>query len=558
MAKWKEWSAENRIYLIVSILCIGYLCIPLTTGMVSQGGDLWYHLLRIENIKESLLDGQFPVRIGSLFYNGYGYASSLCYPELFLYIPAFFRVLGVSIANSLNLFLALTIIGSFCTSFWCAKKISKDKDMALISAMIYSMSQYHIANLLVRGSVGEAQAFVFFPFIVYGLYDLIHGEYEKPWIFGLGFFGLMFSHTISLVIALCVTLALCLVYAKRVILNGRKFVKLLLTAGVVLLATCAYWGPFLEQLLSVEMKFGTPWTLVSETAVQWNQIFSVGNYDYTFNFDLTILLLCLVVITVPKTDENKEVYRKAKWFLALGFVTLFVCTKWFPWKLVQPVLNNLQFPWRFYAIASLFFSIALGIFILLKTKKRFLTETFLAVFVIMVIGATGFYRSHPLEYLELEQDYFKQTYTTFNVVQGEWLPKAVPEETKWYLDRQVVTDAGTVLPHTEEKGMALSFVRTGEEKTCEVPFLWYKGYEAVLHTEAGKVIPLSIYQKKSVEGQTEERGGIIVVDFDGNTEAGTVVVSYVGTMLQQVTLWVSLITILIFVWYKIIHRGKNI
>lgn len=539
MAKWKNWIAANKTAVIASVLCIGYLCVPLTTGMVSQGGDLWYHLLRIENIKESILDGQFPVRIGSLFYNGYGYASSLCYPELFLYIPAFFRLLGVSIADSLNLFLALTVLGSFFACFWCAKQITKDKDMALISAMVYSMSQYHIANLFVRGSVGEAQAFVFFPLIVYGLYDLIQGRFEKPWVFGLGFWGLMFSHTISLVIALCVTFGLCLIYCKRVIVNGRKLCKLLITAAAVLLASCMYWLPFIEQLLSVEMKFGTPWTLVSETAVQWNQIFSVGSYDYTFNFDLSILLLCLPVFVLPKAKENEQDRKKACWFLALGLFTLFVCTRWFPWKLVQPVLNNLQFPWRFYAIASLFLSLAVGIMVMLKTRKHFLRESVLVIFVIMVVGATSFYENHPLDYMELEQDYFKQTYTTFNVVQGEWLPKAVPEETKPLFDRRVITDAGEILLHNEEKGMTVSFDRSGEEAYCDVPFIWYKGYQATLQTADGESIPLAV-------SQDADNYGLVKVDFAGNTEAGKVVVTYGGTVIQHVTLWISLLTIVVW------------
>ena len=124
---------------IITFLCIAYLLVPLTTGMVSQGEDLWYHLLRIESIKTSILDGQFPVRISSLFMNGYGYATSLCYPEFFLYIPAFFRILGLGIADSLNLFLALTVVGCYASAYFCAKGITKDKRTALLAAVIFSM-----------------------------------------------------------------------------------------------------------------------------------------------------------------------------------------------------------------------------------------------------------------------------------------------------------------------------------------------------------------------------------------------------------------------------------
>ena len=180
-----------------------YMAAPLGNTRLHTGHDFSYHLLRIENIKDGLLNGQFPVRIGPLFLNHRGYASSLFYPELFLYIPALFRLAGFTIETSYKLFALLTIVGCFITTYLCAKGISKEKYTALITAVIFSACQYHIANLYVRGAVGEAQAFVFFPLVVYGIYDLIYRDFEKAWVMGLGFWGLMFSHSISLVIALC-------------------------------------------------------------------------------------------------------------------------------------------------------------------------------------------------------------------------------------------------------------------------------------------------------------------------------------------------------------------
>ena len=125
------WAKDNKFLLLISALAIGYVCLPLATHMMHSGEDLGYHLLRIENISEGLKDGQFPVKIGPIFLNGYGYASSLCYPELFLYIPAVLRILGVGIEPSYKVFAFLCIAGSYLTMLYAAYRISgKEKTAA--------------------------------------------------------------------------------------------------------------------------------------------------------------------------------------------------------------------------------------------------------------------------------------------------------------------------------------------------------------------------------------------------------------------------------------------
>ena len=80
---------------------------PLFTDYLTQGHDMNFQLYRIEGIKDGLLSGQFPVRIHPTHANGYGYATPVLYPELFLYIPAVFRLMGMSVVGSFQLFLLL-------------------------------------------------------------------------------------------------------------------------------------------------------------------------------------------------------------------------------------------------------------------------------------------------------------------------------------------------------------------------------------------------------------------------------------------------------------------
>ena len=79
-------SFETRLnFLILTGLCL-YASVPLFTQSFKQSDDICYHLLRIEGLKDGMLDGQFPVVIFPEALAGNGYLNSM-YPYLFLYSP---------------------------------------------------------------------------------------------------------------------------------------------------------------------------------------------------------------------------------------------------------------------------------------------------------------------------------------------------------------------------------------------------------------------------------------------------------------------------------------
>lgn len=53
--------------------------------LMRGGGDLFYHLMRVEGIRDAFLTGQFLVRISPEWQQGYGYASPIFYGETVLY-----------------------------------------------------------------------------------------------------------------------------------------------------------------------------------------------------------------------------------------------------------------------------------------------------------------------------------------------------------------------------------------------------------------------------------------------------------------------------------------
>jgi len=71
---------EQQLVVWVLLLCIGIVYLPYATDYYNLGADSAFHMLRIEGLKETLLNGgQFPVRVQSNWLYDHGYAVSTFY-----------------------------------------------------------------------------------------------------------------------------------------------------------------------------------------------------------------------------------------------------------------------------------------------------------------------------------------------------------------------------------------------------------------------------------------------------------------------------------------------
>ncbi|MDE7224227.1 MAG: hypothetical protein K2O34_10655, partial [Acetatifactor sp.] len=70
--------SQKNIFL--GLLAVTVLSsIPLMTDYIVSSGDIGYHLLRIEGLKDGIVSGQFPVRIAPDWQQGNGYADAVFY-----------------------------------------------------------------------------------------------------------------------------------------------------------------------------------------------------------------------------------------------------------------------------------------------------------------------------------------------------------------------------------------------------------------------------------------------------------------------------------------------
>ncbi len=531
-------QGDNRIYFNIFIAAMLVMCFPLFNNQLFIGHDWTYHMLRMQSLKEGLLTGQLPVRVNPLFLNGYGYASSLFYPDVLLYIPVGLQLLGIGIEESYKIFLTLVLAASFLTAYYCGKGITKSSYAGIIFALVFSLSQYHLQNIYTRFAVGEVTAYIFLPFVIYGLYNLIFEEFEKPWLLVVGFSGLMLTHTISLGLSGLSAVIITLFAFPSLLKQPKKLLWLFFSILAVLGITCWYWVPIVEQMLSAT--FGLTHSLPIWIQVRAVKIPVMFANSYILKgsdvaIGLSITLLCLLRIFIDKNPETSRERKIINWSMGFGFLFLFVASDLFPWQLAPSIFNNLSYPWRHYAMASLLLAAAIGMMmeVLFRGDIRMLGLILLVLFMVGS-GITVVTNSITTigDPIDLTAKYYKIAKNTDAISGGEWLPSGVDPKAVSYAKPVVITSDGKLLPFTKD-GLKTVIEYDTPRKYVDVPIIYYKGYSAEYEDSSGKSLSLPI----SDAGTNKT----VRVDTDSILGPGTITINYTGTNAQKVSLIASII-----------------
>ncbi len=568
---------ENRIVFFILLFSVVCACAPLFTRLCINGHDLEYHLLRIESLKEGILAGRPFLKVNMLFFGGAGYASSMFYPDFLLYFPAVLRAIGVSINASYHAFAGLCILLCGLSSYFCGKGITGSKYAGLIIAVLLTFCNYHIEDIYVRSAVGEYTAFIFLPLVIYGVFNALYEGMDKPYILGAGFLGLILCHTGSFVICLFFCFAVFLFNLKIFMEDPKIFKRLIATAGITAGISCFYWLPVLEQLKSAVFYVSTPWVRPVDEAGTFIGLFS-SVFPSIGAPLILIYALRLLVRREPGTGLSKHeglkstpsydnasgsalgaenyrggLLRFADTLYIIGAFAALLSTRLFPWERFGDYMTFMQFPWRFYIISSAFFAFADGILLYrffrsgLERSSKDKAETAsvslkdgacplsvlsVAVFILSALSAFTVMERNDQGYYDYSDDYYSHLPFTANVIAGEWLPETVTEKEDIVPESgRAVSDTGEELRFERNKNeIALSVDRAYEY--ADVPFIYYKGYEALC----------SNGERLRIDGSG--KNGFARVYFD-NGEKGDIIVRYAGTKAQAVSKLVSAIAVLL-------------
>lgn len=525
---------KNIVLFLLVIAIISSITLFLIPNM-SRGHDLAFHLSRISAIKDNLKLGIMGGYIYPNYLGGYGYGNGLFYPDLFLYIPAFFSYLGLSVITSYKLFLLLISFCSVGAMYICVKEISKNKKSALISSFIYGFASYRLIDMFTRAALGETLAFVFAPIIIYGMYEIIYGDYKKFYILTIGMSGLILSHLISTYLIGIVLVIMCLVNIKKLFKEKKRILYLVLAALATVCLTAYFIFPMLEQMLSGKFIFNN----LDETSKLLERSLPIWSIFIEFPYHVLRKLWIPTgigigfIVLIYYYFKNFKNYDKFTHFCFITAMIFLICaTNIFPWNLFQNILSPIQFPWRFYFISVLLLSVGSGLMLSKSTKdinKRARVLFVLFLIPVITISTVNFFEKNIKEVGDYEISF------------GEYMPLSADKN--YILERKDVITTTYPLEHSFTRNgleLTINYNNNQGNNSLELPLLYYKGYKAISNDKE-----LNVYQTNN---------GLVGVDI--NDEEGTIYVYYGGTKIQKLSKIVSIITMIVFVIYlRLRKRG---
>lgn len=546
-----DWikKRENQIFFSVTLVTIFIAICPMLSKYCLIGHDTEYHLLRIEALKQQIEMGKPFLKVNPTFFGGAGYASSLFYPDLLLYIPAILRILGFSIKSSYHIFMILCVVLCYGISYACAKRMTRNRYIGMLFAIIITLSSYHLDDIVVRAAVGEYTAFIFIPLVVYGVYNLCFEDMSKPWILGLGMGLVLLCHTLSFAMCIIMIVLMMAFNFDVFIKKPRLLLKLVSTAFFTILATIWYWAPIMEQFISTKFYVSQPWIEPAQEAVKVTSIFSFA--FPTLGVGLMLLLIPRVLIF---RNEDDTILKYADQCIAAGIIFALMASEIMPWDRFGKYFSMVQFPWRIYVISSVLLSIGAAVVVYRLTgaicigasdtpkeyddEHRVINSDSLInkygvvlalVLAVMTVATIYTYSNQTREYYDFSNDYYSYKPYTASVIAGEWLPLSVTDKDSIVeMAEHAIASDGSEINFERENGV-LTFKTDGRYEYVDVPLIYYKGYSAT----SGDV-------RLSLDGNGSN--GFVRVYTYGITDEITVY--YEGTIFQKLMLVLGCMVIL--------------
>lgn len=475
---------------------------PLLMKGIYCGADLPFHLMRIEGLAEEFRNGYIPPKLSSLWLGGYGYPVSVYYGDLLLYAFAFLRIMGISAVVVYKLYIIFINAGTTVISYICFKKISRQRNIALVETLAYVTAGYRIVNIYTRSAVGEYSAMMFLPVVALAVYRIYATDcdewrqYKKnAFLLALGMTGLIGTHILTTEMIVFVLVLLGIVLWKKTFRIDTMRVY-----GLAVLETIAlnlyFIIPFLDYYINVDVNINN----TIDNVIQHNQFHGayVGQYFSFFqsmfggsDVDLSVrmsftpglVLILTLVAGIVLWIENR-LTKEMTILTVFSMIMLFMASNLFPWdylaghfKLGQ-LLAQVQYPWRYIGIATIFLTMLLGSILQYLTARWDLGQA--KKVCLMIVGAcmfmSFFYVSDYSNNTEpLMYGYDVSAYMAASICTEEYLRYG----TNYHmLSSEIGYENMQEISILSRKGHAMELYCRAEDVNgyVEVPMLHYKGY----------------------------------------------------------------------------------
>lgn len=553
-----KWSAERRAVFGVLIFTSFFTSLPLFQSGLTAGVDLVFHLSRFEGLYRGFGFGgggiQFPVRVQPGWLDGYGYAVSVFYGDILMYVPALLRAVGFTLEECYKVYLGGVNITTVFLSFYAFKRITQKDVPAMIGSVLYAGSAARV-GMMYTVVLGGVSGMMFYPLIVAGFYLLFTEEvesegYRRIWILlTVGFTGILMTHMLSCLMWGLYSVLLCVVMWKR-LLRKDTFLALLKAAGVSVLLNLWYLMPFLQYMLTEKLRINSSmakkedikdyYAALEDFTQEGKSLYQLFTDDDVFGFSILLVLL-LFVLTLSVQGRGKR-QRQMKIFSIFTLFSIVVCTKLFPFvtlakgsRLLIKLFRTIQYQYRFISIAVAMTACLAALFFatdLFDRKKLFCIAGVLCCITLyqnLEYFATLSFDQIYLDAVSLESRMNKELYS-YTVGNGEYLP-AITDTTRFV--GEIESGEQVNVEQTARNGLSFTVtVENGsaEEQQILFPVLYYGGYRA-----------LDVVSHEKLETSIGDNGRVAVTV--PPNYLGTVQLGYHEPLLWRIAEVISVITL---------------
>lgn len=499
-------SKEKNVEIIALIGMVFVASLGIMLPGTLFGHDTAFHINRIEGVKDCLINGQFPAKVHASWLNGNGYAVSVFYGDLFLYLPAVMRIMGFTISTCYRFYILCFNVATAWIAYYCFKKMSGNQAAALVVSAAYTLSLYRIIDVYLRASLGEYTALTFIPLVIYGLWAVFHTDvnassYTKAIIpLVIGYTGIVESHILTTLWIGVITIVICVINIKKVF-RKKTFAVLCIAAFVTLLLNLWYLIPLITYM-DEDLNINNPlWKTagIQEFGATFFQLFTMFPSSYgmvtkagdpivgEMPITMGVALFAGAVIYLYRVFADKAIIDEKKYTVRCavgGAVFVFASTILFPWDFIRnlsaltaKVVISLQFPWRMLGFACVF--LLIPTLFLVKWEEEHgkkLTKY-------VVIGLTLFQGLYSISGI-LNENGTSALFYHYETVEaasgGEYLPSGTKREDHkevWY--RASDNISVNVVENTEG---SYTFDIVGNDNDLgfvNTSIVYYKGYKVV-------------------------------------------------------------------------------
>lgn len=371
-----------------------------------------FHLQRVRALSEALAQGVLFPRIFPDFAFGYGFPVLNFYAPAFYYPPALLHLMGLDVPTATRLTLLATVLLSAAAMLGLLRGLGLRPAAARLGALVYLLFPYRIFDYFVRGALPEFAAFLWLPCVAWSMLAAARARTPQQraatvLVAGLCWAGLILTHnltalmaTVACVVAVGAAVVAQIAQGRRGDLSG----PLLRMGGAFVLGVLLsawYTAPALLEAGNVAIGADASSGYANHFA-QWGSLFDWRfPYTYPAAADPTIPLpawmvipaLGVILLSIQRPGGGKGVITPAT--MAAATLSPLLVTAWLTtagsapaWRLLEPLLSRLQFPWRWQAILSLAVAVALALIMHALVTRRPLTVVRVAALLAAVFVTT--------------------------------------------------------------------------------------------------------------------------------------------------------------------------